>query len=108
MKRKALIVALLCVMGLAAIFIGNAEAGAYYSCKIKEVGSNYGYNYVTLSAISGAFSNVTFLLEPYYGSSKSQLAVFLTAWENSQSVSVYLDGIKAYSICYGVTISPVY
>jgi|WetSurSiteA1Bulk_404760.scaffolds.fasta_scaffold172797_1 hypothetical protein len=49
MKRKALMVALLCVMGLAVISIGNAEPAAWYTCTISDAGATtWGY-IVTLS-----------------------------------------------------------
>ena len=101
MKGKALVVALLCVMGLAAIFIGNAEA-ASYNCTIDAVGTNYGSNYVYLSDTGGSFTARVFLIDPALGNSKEMLAVLLTAWANTQNVGVWLSASTELSTVWGV------
>jgi hypothetical protein len=102
MKRKALLVALLCVMGLAALFSGNAEAAAAYNCSIVAVGNNGATNYVYLTDSGGAFTAQVFLIDNASGFAKEMLAIFLTAWANSQNVGALLSGTTALSTCYAV------
>jgi hypothetical protein len=101
MKRKALVVALLCVLGLAAICSGNAEAATAYNCSIVAVGNNGGYNYAYLTDTGGAFTAQVFLIDNA-GFAKEMLAILLTAWANSQNVGVSLSGINAGDTIFAV------
>ena len=98
MKRKALVVALLCVMGLAAICSGNAEAQTAYNCSIVAVGNNGGFNYAYLTDTSGAFTAQVFLIDNASGFAKEMLAILLTAWANSQNVGALLSGINPAAV----------
>jgi hypothetical protein len=102
MKRKALVVALLCVMGLAAICSGNAEAATAYNCVIVAVGNNGGYNYAYLTDAGGTFTDQVFLIDNASGFAKEMLAILLTAWANSQNVGVLVSGITPQSTIFAV------
>ena len=95
MKKKTILVALLCVMGLAALSIGNAEAAPpWYNCTISQAGANWTANYVvTLSdtATPPAFTNRQFIIDIAAGKQKEMYAAALTAFANSTYVLVYIN-----------------
>jgi hypothetical protein len=103
MKKKALVMALLCVMGLTAISIGTAEAGAWYTCTISQVGATNWGNWVILTdtATTPAFTNVMFLIDASTVP-KEMFATSLSAWANSNDVLVYVSGITTYSTVFGI------
>jgi hypothetical protein len=108
MKKKAIFVALLCVMGLAALSIGNAEAAPpWYTCTISLAGTtDSGYYVVTLSDTTTptpVFTDMTFLLSPGSAFQKEMYAAALTAFANSTNVSVNIPYVAA-----GGTISALY
>jgi len=96
MKRKLMLVALLCVLGVATMSIGNANAApAFYTCTVTQTGANiWGYYIVYLSDNAGTFTNQAFFIpdDPAFpGMNKAQYAAALTAFANSTNVSVYAD-----------------
>jgi hypothetical protein len=104
MKAKALIVALLCVMGLTALSIGNAEAGQWYTCTMSQVGNTFNNYFITVSDVAGtAFpDNTTFVIPPDFPYAKEMYAAALTGFANSTNVWVWLESVGPYSPVYGV------
>ena len=94
MKKKVLLIALLCVMGMATLSVGNADAAAgFYTCTITQTGANYwGYYIVYLTDNGGAFTNQAFFIpDSGTGMNKAIYAAALTAFANSTNVNVYAD-----------------
>lgn len=92
MKRKVLVAALLCVMGLTTLFVGTACA-AYgtFTCTVSNVTANYwGYYLVTLTDNNGAFTNNTMVIVSPGTTEmqKAQYATALTAFANSTNVVI--------------------
>jgi hypothetical protein len=109
MKKKALVVVLLCVMGLAALSINNAEAGGWYTCTVSQAGATtWGY-LVTLSDTvappNNAFPANTPFLITTVANTKEMYAAALSAWANSTYVVVYLETLGEYSSIWGVKAS---
>lgn len=107
MKRKALVALLLCVMGLTALGIGNAEAAnAWYGCSIKQVGTNDSLYMVMASdtAATPAFTNEWFMLDKSQGAEKNMLATLLTAISGGNYVTMYISAPTTYSTVYSVMI----
>lgn len=109
MKKKAMLVALLCVMGLATLSIGNAEAaGPWYTCTISQAGSNWVGYVVTLSdtATPASFTNVSFVIDTTgsggVSKAKEIYAAALSAWANSSYVVAYMSALTAGSKCYAL------
>ena len=107
MKKKAILVVLLCVMGLAALSIGNTEAAGppWYTCTISKVGTNWAIYSVWLSDTTTPtplFKDVEFVLDPWDGKQKELYLAALTAWANSSYVTVYLGGITVGSVVYAL------
>jgi hypothetical protein len=95
-KKKVMLVALLCVLGMATLSIGNANAAiGTFTCTVNATGANYwGYYAVTLTDNAGSFSNlVCFIPEDpaIPGMSKAMYAAALTAFANSSNVVAFLD-----------------
>jgi hypothetical protein len=101
MKKKAILVVLLCVMGLAALSIGNAEAAPpWYTCTISQVGSNWVSYVVTLSDMTKPnplFTNVMFTIDK--DNDKEMYSAALTAFASGCNVLVYLNSLSAGSKC---------
>jgi hypothetical protein len=100
MKRKGLVVVLLCVMGLATISIGNVEAAAWYTCSVSLAGASISDAIVCLTdtAAAPAFPAATpFIIDNSTGRANQMLATALTAFANSTNVSVYLVSPAAWS-----------
>ena len=98
MKKKVLLIALLCAMGMATLSVGNADAAAgFYTCTITQTGANYwGYYivYMTDNAATPAFTNQAFFIpDNGTGINKSIYAAALTAFANSTNVNVYADPV---------------
>ncbi|MDO9573544.1 MAG: hypothetical protein Q7I94_01020 [Candidatus Contubernalis sp.] len=100
MKKKVMLVALLCVLGIASMSIGNANAApAFYSCTVTQTGANYwGYYIVYLTDVGAgkAFTDQAFFIpdDPANpGMNKAQFATALTAFANSTNVNVYADPV---------------
>jgi hypothetical protein len=96
MKRKVMLVALLCVLGMATLSIGTANAAVgTYTCTVNATGANYwGYYAVTLTDVGGTFTNLVCFIpvDPALpGMDKAQYAAALTAFANSTNVVAYLD-----------------
>jgi hypothetical protein len=105
MKKKAILVALLCVMGLAALSIGNAEASTWYTCTISRAGANWTPSYVVVlsdTAATPKFTDREFIIDPNSTQKKEIYAAALTAWANSSNVLVYLGGTAAGSKVYAI------
>jgi hypothetical protein len=106
MKKKAILVLLLGVMGLAALSIGNAEAAAppWYVCTISQVGTSGGYYVVTLSDTTtptAVFTDRQFVLSTTT-LGKEIYAAALTAWANSSYVYVNLPNTGAWKPIVGL------
>ena len=105
MKRQALVVALLCVIGLAAISTDTAEAGGWYTCQVTQAGAaTYGY-FVTLidTASSKNFpDNTMFYIDQSAGAGKEMLAAALTAWANGGNVYIYLSDVAQFSTAWAI------
>ncbi|MBU4234206.1 MAG: hypothetical protein KKD99_06345 [Proteobacteria bacterium] len=97
MKKKVMLVALLCVLGMATLSIGNANAAiGTYTCSVVAAGANYwGYYAVTLTDNNGAFTNLVCFIpvDPVNapGMEKAQYAAALTAFANSTNVVAFMD-----------------
>lgn len=94
MKKKVMLVALLCVLGMTTLSIGNANAAqGFYTCTVNATGAMWwGFQTVTLTDNGAAFGpQEYFILEDGTGMSKSMYAAALTAFANSTSVKAYLD-----------------
>ncbi|HAY21657.1 MAG TPA: hypothetical protein DCY27_05730 [Desulfobacterales bacterium] len=96
MKRKALVLALLCVMGLA--IVGTAQA-TWYTCTIQQAGIHSNGVYVVyLTDVNNAASTST----PYIIVGANQTltnglyAAALTAWANASNVVVDLSAWGAW------------
>jgi hypothetical protein len=103
MKTKVLMVALVCVMGLTMLSVGNANAGAWYNCTINAAGSVTvppGSYFVRITEINGAFTDAFMWLDTTMA--KEMLASALTAFANSTNVWVYLESTAAYSTAFGL------
>jgi hypothetical protein len=76
MKKKALVMVLVCVMGLSAICIGSADAAQWYTCTISQAGATTWGCFVMLTdtAATPAFQNRLFLLDYTSTYEKSLLA----------------------------------
>ena len=97
MRKKAMLVALLCVMGLAVLSVANAEAG-WYTCTISQVGMGTGGIYtVVLTDTAGtpAFTDRTFTIYTGLSKEKEMYAAALTAWANSNYVVAYINSPAA-------------
>jgi hypothetical protein len=96
MQKRVIVVALLCVMGLATLAVGTASA-AYgtFECVINKVTANYwGFYLVTLTEINNTFQNQQFLIvDDGSGMVKAQYASALTAFANSTNVVIGGDPV---------------
>jgi hypothetical protein len=100
MKRKGLVVVLLCVLGLATISIGNVEAAPpWYTVTVTQVGASWTDSIinVTDTAATPAFTNTSFILDNSTGRANQMLATALTAFANSTYLVIYLDNITQWS-----------
>lgn len=106
MKKKALLIVLVCVMGLTAIFSSRSEAAGWYACTISQAGSASWGNFVLLTHTSSpsAFSNRMFTLDPAVRN--AQLATALSAYGKSKNVLVYLQDPAQYSVVYLIMAMP--
>jgi hypothetical protein len=106
MKKTALVVMVLCLigMGLAVLSINNAEAAGYgyYTCTISMVGANNSYYFVKLTdtADPKAFTDQFFWVDPAGIYVKYMYATLLTAWANSGKVWVGLADTTAGSTVF--------
>ncbi len=98
MKKKVLVVMVLCVMGLTALSIGNADAAPWYTCTITRVGVTGTSYYAMLSDTNStpAFSNRFFVLDPTMG--KELLATVLTAFSSGSKLWCYIGDTTQYSL----------
>lgn len=105
MKRKGLVVVLLCVMGLATMAIGNVEAAGWYTCTVSGCGATWADAYIMVTDTAGtpAFpANTTFVIDNSTGKSNQMYAAALTAFANSTNVLVYLLDTAPYSLTQSV------
>jgi hypothetical protein len=108
MKKKVMLVALLCVIGLAALSIGNAEAaGPWYTCKISQAGSNWIGYVVTLTdtASPATFTDVSFVIDTGYGKGKEIYAAALTALATYSNVVAYMSYTTPGAKCYAIYVT---
>lgn len=106
MIKKALVAVLLCVMGLTALAIGNAEAG-WYTCTIQKIGSSDTTYLVSASdtAANASFMNRWFVIDKSQGMEKQMLATILTAFSNGSNVDLYVSTTAAYSTAWSAIAS---
>jgi len=92
MKKKALLMVLVCAMGLVALSVDKAAA-AYYTCTISEAGSNTSAYYIIVSDTSAGkvFTDETFIIYPANGCAKEMYAAALTALANGIQVYINVD-----------------
>jgi hypothetical protein len=102
MKKKLLVMVMLCAMVLAAISPGTVEAAQWYTCNISQAGSTTWGGFVMLTDTAGtpAFQNMIFYLDPAAG--KEMLASALTAYANSTTVWAYIADPVQYSTVSGL------
>ena len=107
MKKKALALMLLAVMGLVGLSGGVAQAG-WETASILQVGST-GTNYwLTASSTTSTppFSNITFIIDESNGRGKEMFATALTAFASSTNVQIWVDApFDNYTIAWGVIAS---
>jgi hypothetical protein len=100
MKKRALVVVLLCVLGVAAFSIGNAEAvpNGWYQVTIQQAGSSTTYYYVALSdaAATPVFTNENFFFDTPRG--KEILATALTCVSNGGNAWALLNGSTVFAL----------
>ncbi len=92
MKTRAMVVAMLTIMGLVALSAGFAQAD-FRTCTISQVGS-YASGYVIQVTDTGSpvqFTNRNFIIEESMGKGKEMLAAALTAFANSTNVQIWVD-----------------
>lgn len=108
MKRKALMVALICIMGLATLSIGSAGAAeAFYTCTVSDCGSNF-WGFYTFTAVdtntSTGFGTARFFIVDNGSTTnntvKAEYAAALTAWSNSGKVIIFADPVS--TACFEV------
>jgi hypothetical protein len=105
MKKKGLVVALLCVMGIATMAIGNANAAGWYTCSVSGCGATWADAYITVTdtATNPAFpANTTFVIDNSTGKSNQMYAAALTAFANSTNVMLYLLDTAPFSLTQSV------
>jgi hypothetical protein len=96
MKKKGLVIALVCVMGLAA-FSGSAQAALAWGTMTNfEVGEINGFYYIT--DLSGTAGNY-YVLDP--ANRNTILATALTCYANSSTLRVYYDPTVIGSTVWG-------
>lgn len=106
MKRKALLVVILCLMGLSTISIDNVEAAGSYTCTVNEIGSSNSDTYivVTDTAPTPAFQDTPFIIDTSSATQCSRMyAAGLTAFANSTYVKIYVNSIASWSTTYIVS-----
>lgn len=111
MKRKALVVALLCVMGLATLSVGTAMAVQdSYTVTLSDVGSNF-WGFYTFTATSTTVNPnfpapVRFFIVQDAAPSpmqKASYAAALTAYSGSGKAIIYADPVT--TACWEVRAS---
>jgi hypothetical protein len=108
MKRKALVVALLCVMGLAVLSLGTAMAAeGTFTVTIQDAGSNF-WGYYTFTAVdtnAAGFGTVRFFIvaDATTAMQKASYAAALTAFANGGKAIIYAD--PATTACWEVRAS---
>jgi hypothetical protein len=101
MKRKALILAVLCVMGISFLSITTAGA-AYYTCQVQQVGIDLnGYGVIYLTEGTAFPTSTIFIVLPNDPNKNTIIASALTAFANSTNLSADLSGTTAYSVVMG-------
>jgi hypothetical protein len=111
MKKKALVVLLVCVMGIAALGIGSAGAAAtppWYNCSLQIVGAlpTFYFMQATDLAATPAFTARFFTIDSNLHTNpqaKAYLASALTGYASGGFVSLLLPDIAAFAVVQGVT-----
>jgi hypothetical protein len=100
MKKRALVVVMLCVMGLAAFSVGTAEAvpANWYQITIQQCGTGPGYYYLAASDAGGSFGSQSFFLDQSGGLAKEMLATGLTAVSNGGNAWAYINGTTVFAV----------
>lgn len=100
MKRKALLVALVCVMGLAVLSVGTAiGAQGFFTVNVTDVGSGiFGfYTFTATDTAAGGFGTQRFFILQDPSPSPLQKAAFasaLTAYSCSGAAIIYADPVS--------------
>jgi hypothetical protein len=96
MKKKGLVIALVCVMGLVALS-GSAQAALnWYNLTNFEVGEIYGFYYIT--DLNGAAGNY-YVIDP--ANRNTIMATALTCYANSSTLRLYYDPAANGSTIWG-------
>ena len=98
MRRKGLIVVMLCAMALAMMGIGTAQA-TWYSCTLNYVSSNLGIQGVQVTDSTGTR---WLSLDSTQGAQNQMLATLLTAMSAGNTVNINVDDASA--TIFGVNI----
>ena len=112
MRKTAIVGILLCVFGMAAL-VGSAQAD-WYTVTVVAAGNTGTLYWAVLTdqgnSVTGpaSFSNVFFQIDQGSGKAKDFYAAALTAFANGGKGSVYLTGITAWSVIFGVGAGPIY
>lgn len=97
MKKKGLVIVLVCVMGLVAL-TGSAQAALGWNNLTNfEVGEIYGFYYIT--DLSGAAGNY-YVIDP--ANRNTIMATALTCYANSTTLKTYYDPAAVGSTIWGV------
>jgi hypothetical protein len=100
MKKALLVLAIACVISTS--FALNADAGAWYTCTINQIGSQSSYVFVMLTDTNGAFSTTTFLMDTSNPNVDRMLQLAIYAAGKHRKISVYLETTTAGSILGGL------
>jgi hypothetical protein len=109
MKKKAMVLVLLCVLGMAVFSVSNATAAAappWYNCTLTNVGSVGTFYFVQAADSGGAFGSTYFLIDSASPLGNQYLATALTGFANSTTVGLYLPSTGANSIIEGISAGP--
>jgi hypothetical protein len=102
MKMKALLVVMVCVMGLAVFSVGNAEAvpAGWYQVTITQTGVYGAVYYLALTdtAVPPAFTNYSFTVNLSDGTQKEMLATALTCFSIGGNAWAYANGGTVFSL----------
>ena len=109
--KKALVVVLCVMVGLASLSIGKAEAAfTYVTATISAAGGiSNGSSYIVVTDINTttpAFPpNTRLVLDNSTNQQNQFLASALTAWANSGNVEILVNTpVAAFDLCFGVAV----
>jgi hypothetical protein len=106
MKRRAMILTLLCAIGLVILSAGIAAAAmGAYTVTISQCGANYqGYYTFYATDVNGGFPLTGFFIaDNGSGLVKAEYAAALTAWSNGGKAIIQADPVT--TVCLSVAAS---